>query len=670
MKKFLLLCLFLALPAGFAHATVLLSDSFDYADGSLVTVSSGKWGHHSGNTTGEVDVVSGRVFLTQAESEDVSAVLSNGPYSSGNLYARFTVNFSALPSGAGTYFAHFKDNGSSGFRAKIFVTTDGAAGGYYRIGIGNVTNTASGVIATDLALNGTYTLVVRYDAGTPVTTIWLNPSSESDTNNATATDTAATLGITTFALRQSLSSGNGMGSLYLDDLVVGTSFSDVTSSASNSAPLITLQPQSQSVTEGVAVAFTVAATGNPTPSYQWQFNGTNLDGATNTTLLLTNVTVAQEGDYIAVVSNTAGTTNSQPAALAIESSSQPATTIISLATYNVKGNGVSDWSTNSPQVQAIGRQMQYLQPDIVTFQEIPYDYPYEMTNFINVFLPGYSLARNSGTDGYIRSVIASRFPITRSTKWLDGVSLVAFGYDGTFTRDLFEAQITVPNFEQPLHVFTVHLKSGGTSDDIARRAGEAAAITNFFATNFFVLYPTHPYVLTGDMNESNTNALSIKRLLSIPTGLRLTNPTNPVTHSINTYSIQGSLTVRLDYIMPCGLLYSNIFSSQVFRTDLLTNPPPPLLTNDDRTASDHLPVMMVFGNPFNAPFRLLSVGVSNQFVTLKWESAPGRHYRVESSSNLTAWADLATNLVATGTNLTFTTNAAPTLQFYRVYRWP
>src|SRR5207247_509134 len=100
----------------------------------------------------------------------------------------------------------------------------------------------------------------------------------------------------------------------------------------------------------------------------------------------------------------------------------------SILTYNTAGNGATNWSTNSPQVQAIGRQMSYLNPDVVTFQEIPFDYTYEMPNFVKAFLPGYHLATNSGSDSYIRSVIVSRFPITRSSKWLDGAQLEPWGY--------------------------------------------------------------------------------------------------------------------------------------------------------------------------------------------------------------------------------------------------
>jgi hypothetical protein len=73
------------------------------------------------------------------------------------------------------------------------------------------------------------------------------------------------------------------------------------------------------------------------------------------------------------------------------------------------------------------------------------------------------------------------------------------------------------------------------------------------------------------MNESDTNTPALQRLISAPTSLRLTNPTNPISGSINTYTIQGSLSERIDFIFPGALLVSNITASQVFRTDLLTN---------------------------------------------------------------------------------------------------
>jgi len=57
------------------RAAVIFSDSFDYTDGALVSVSGGTWVHHSGTATGEVQVVSGRAFLSQTNGEDVSSQL-------------------------------------------------------------------------------------------------------------------------------------------------------------------------------------------------------------------------------------------------------------------------------------------------------------------------------------------------------------------------------------------------------------------------------------------------------------------------------------------------------------------------------------------------------------------------------------------------------------------
>lgn len=442
------------------------------------------------------------------------------------------------------------------------------------------------------------------------------------------------------------------------------------------APIILTNPQSTSVVTGDSVQFNALATGNPAPQYQWQFHGTNLIGQTGTVLTLNNVTTNQSGSYRFIVTNSQGSATSDVATLTV---TLPAPGV-SLLTYNVKGNGATDWSTNAAQVQAIARQLQYLRPDVITFNEIPWDYRYEMTNFIAAFLPNYNLAVSSGTDGSICSAIATRFTITRASKWLDGIDLRSFGYSNAnnaldnFTRDLFEAQIAVPGFARPLHVFTTHLKataSGEYADNALKRAAEAAAITNFFATNLFALYPYDLYTLSGDLNASDTNELCIQTLLSPPTGLTMTQPKNPATGSVNTYSTaSANPSSRLDYIFPGPLLYSNIKTSQVFRTDKLTPLPPGLNSDDSQTASDHYPVLMVFNNPYDQPFKLLSITRTNPTVTLKWESVFGQPYRVESSTNLTTWTPQANNLVATGTNLTYSTNLSSPQRFFRIYRTP
>jgi endonuclease/exonuclease/phosphatase family metal-dependent hydrolase len=437
-------------------------------------------------------------------------------------------------------------------------------------------------------------------------------------------------------------------------------------------PSLIASPTNQTVIAGGDVAFMVTASGTPPLAYQWQFNGTNLAGATGTQLLLASVTPAQAGSYLVVVTNAAGATSSPPATLTV-TVWPPATAALSILTYNVLGSGATNWSTNSLQVQAIGRQVQFLNPDVITFQEIPMSLAYEMTNFVQAFLPGYYLSNSPTADGFTRSSIASRYPIARATSWLRQADLAPYGYtNSNFSRDLYEAQLTVPGFDLPLHVFTAHLKSGSSSDERAKRNAEACAVSNFLVTAFLPTNASHPYILTGDLNETDISQPSIQTLISAPTGLQLTTPLNPFTGSPLTYSIQSTndLTKRFDYFMPGPLLASNVTGSQIFRTDRLTNPPPPLLADDDSTASDHLPVMMYFNNPFSPPFRVLGITLADRTVTLSWESSSNRLYHVHASSNLTSWAVLASNVAAAGAVCTFQTNVAEGLQFYRVYRVP
>lgn len=81
-------------------------------------------------------------------------------------------------------------------------------------------------------------------------------------------------------------------------------------------PIIIRGPSSQTATIGSTVRLKVIATNSPT-SYQWFF-GTNLiEGATSSTLTLTNVQQSQSGAYTVVVSNLNGSVTSEPAMLNI-----------------------------------------------------------------------------------------------------------------------------------------------------------------------------------------------------------------------------------------------------------------------------------------------------------------------------------------------------------------
>ena len=71
-------------------------------------------------------------------------------------------------------------------------------------------------------------------------------------------------------------------------------------------PVVILEPVDQYKVAGDSVSFTATGQGLYGVTYQWQTNGVNLTGATNTTLTLTNVQAAQRGSYRVMVNDNAG----------------------------------------------------------------------------------------------------------------------------------------------------------------------------------------------------------------------------------------------------------------------------------------------------------------------------------------------------------------------------
>ena len=109
-----------------------------------------------------------------------------------------------------------------------------------------------------------------------------------------------------------ISATNGSG--------VGTSPLTITvnPASSGSGPALTTQPSSQTVVTGTTVVFNVvAAPSANAPTYQWQFNGTPITGATSARLVIPGVTSANVGSYLATVSNSGGSTVTTPATLAL-----------------------------------------------------------------------------------------------------------------------------------------------------------------------------------------------------------------------------------------------------------------------------------------------------------------------------------------------------------------
>lgn len=124
---------------------------------------------------------------------------------------------------------------------------------------------------------------------------------------------------------------------------------------------ITQQPQSATKCVGESITFSVTATGTAPLSYQWRKNGTNISGATGSSLTIASVATGDAGTYDVVVTNVCGPVTSAPATLTVivpvtvSLSASPSTPVCSkdTVTLTASASGGSGqfsyaWSASSP----------------------------------------------------------------------------------------------------------------------------------------------------------------------------------------------------------------------------------------------------------------------------------------------------------------------------------
>jgi len=109
------------------------------------------------------------------------------------------------------------------------------------------------------------------------------------------------------------------GNLYVAD----TNNDTVRLGLPSQVPSIQTQPQSQTVNAGSSAQFSVTASGRPGVTYQWNFNGTAINGATNSSYSLSNAQSGNAGSYSVVVSNAMGSVASNQATLTVNAVTPP-----------------------------------------------------------------------------------------------------------------------------------------------------------------------------------------------------------------------------------------------------------------------------------------------------------------------------------------------------------
>lgn len=226
----LFVLLLLALLAGNVRAQLILTDAFDYPDGPLVGAEGSPWVVNY-PATNQTQILGGRLHLTQSEGESVRLDLPSN-LSTGTVFARFQATFTELPTGNGNYFAFFRQAGVDNLRGRLWVSTNGAALGKFRLGCLTIIGVPT-MIPADLSLHRPYTLVLRYNITNYTTTLWINPAHEDDTARRadnTYLEGSMSHSVGHFGFKQVAgyeAKAHGMGSLYVDNLAIGRNFYDV-----------------------------------------------------------------------------------------------------------------------------------------------------------------------------------------------------------------------------------------------------------------------------------------------------------------------------------------------------------------------------------------------------------------------------------------------------------
>jgi len=117
------------------------------------------------------------------------------------------------------------------------------------------------------------------------------------------------------------------------------------------APTIQTQPVGSTIVQTNSYTFTVVASGNPLPTYQWMLGGVPIPGATASTYTIASAQGTDAGSYSVAVTNSIGTTNSNLVTLNVTTT--PVITTAPTATTALTG------STASLTVSASGNGLGY-----------------------------------------------------------------------------------------------------------------------------------------------------------------------------------------------------------------------------------------------------------------------------------------------------------------------
>ena len=217
-------------------------------------------------------------------------------------------------------------------------TSAGNVFGVYRTDDMDVGRDTAGAYFVGFLANGEwaeYTVNVattrQYDIRLRVASAYAGPNNfhiELDGVNVTGTQSIASTGdwntYTIKTIQATLTAGsNRVLRVSFDTGAWNLDYLDIAASACT-APAITQQPVSKTPDPSTSITLTASASGNPIPTYQWLKNGIAINGATSSSLTLSNVEQGKDaGNYSLRATNSCGTATSAAAVVRVTCGGSP-----------------------------------------------------------------------------------------------------------------------------------------------------------------------------------------------------------------------------------------------------------------------------------------------------------------------------------------------------------
>jgi uncharacterized repeat protein (TIGR03803 family) len=318
-------------PAGVLYGTTSSGGAYNYGVLFRMT-SSGMLPNPYSFTGGGDGSYPAAALLLGSDGNFYGTTAYGGVYGAGTL-------FRMTPNGVLTTLVAFNGYAGANPQAALVEDADGTlvgttqnggasdAGVIFRLGFGGPLQ-ITGQPASQTAYSGDNVVLSVAVSGTPPF------SYQWQKNGTNLLDGGNLTGSTRRVLTLAGVTSNGAGTY---SVLVSSSGSATNSDAAlltvlSSPPVITSSPTNLAPNACTIVTFNVAAVGSQPLNYEWQKNGINLTdtcsllGSSSSTLVISNVTEADNGTYTAVVTNSVGSTNIS-AVLTLVPKTVPCTTL-------------------------------------------------------------------------------------------------------------------------------------------------------------------------------------------------------------------------------------------------------------------------------------------------------------------------------------------------------